>query len=464
MTDRPAPNRGVVRWAVVTLVAGVIGTVLVLTLAMDILEKRVEGVNPVLHVVELSEETDDPAIWGRNYPLHFEDYSRTVDVERTRFGGSDALPKAPTAADPRTEVARSKLENDPRLTRLWAGYGFAIDHREERGHAYMLDDQTFTERQQKPQPGACVQCHASVVTAYNALGGGDLAAGAAMMNAMPYPEARTHVDHPIACIDCHDPVTMELRITRPAFMEGIALVKAVEGAADFDVNRDASREEMRTFVCAQCHVEYYFKGTNTQLTYPWHQGRRADEILDYYDSIAFRDWQHAETGADMVKAQHPEFELWSQGIHARAGVSCVDCHMPYKRVGAKKITDHHVRSPLLNVDRSCRTCHPVPSDELIARAESIQARTIAMQDDALDRLIQFIDDIQAGAQAGVDDAQLAEARHRQRRASFLIDFVSSENSAGFHAPQEAGRLLFLSMQEILEGTRALHGDTSGETP
>jgi nitrite reductase (cytochrome c-552) len=385
-------------------------------------------------------------------------------MQRTRFGGSDALPRTPTAADPRSVVAQSKLDEDPRLARMWAGYAFAVDHREERGHAYMLDDQTFTGRQQKPQPGACVQCHASVVTAYRALGGGDLVAGFVRMNAMPYPEARTHVDHAIACIDCHEPATMRLRVTRPAFIEGIARVKAAEGVPDFDVNRDASRLEMRTFICAQCHVEYHFEGADMQLTYPWHEGRRADEILDYYDGIAFRDWQHAETGADMLKAQHPEFEMWSQGIHARAGVSCVDCHMPYKRAGAKKITDHHIRSPLLNIGNACQVCHPVPRDELLARAEAIQARTIEMQDGALDRLVRFIDDIRASADSGADPHRLDEARHRQRRASFLIDFVSSENSAGFHAPQEAARLLFLSMQEILEGTRALHAEPSSDTP
>lgn len=464
MTEKSAAQRSTMRWAIATTFFAAVATGLVLLLAMDILEKRVEGVNPVLHVVELNEDVADPAVWGRNYPLHYEDYSRTVDMQRTRFGGSEALPQAPNAADPRSTVAQSKIEEDTRLKTMWAGYGFSVDHREERGHAYMLEDQTYTGRQQKPQPGACMQCHASVVTAYRALGGGDLAAGATKMNTMPYAEARTHVDHSVACIDCHDPLTMQLRVTRPAFIEGIARVQNAAGEPNFNVNRDASQAQMRTFVCAQCHVEYYFKGADTQLTYPWDQGQRADEILEYYDTIGFRDWQHAETGADMLKAQHPEFEMWLQGVHARAGVSCVDCHMPYKRVGAKKITDHHVRSPLLNIGNSCQVCHPVPEDELLARAESIQATTMAMQDDALDRLIEFIDDIKAGASDGASDAQLADARRHQRRASFLIDFVSSENSAGFHAPQEAGRLLFQSMQEILEGTRALQGGASGEAP
>ena len=79
----------------------------------------------------------------------------------------------------------------------------------------------------------------------------------------------------------------------------------------------------------------------------------------------------------MLKAQHPEFEMWNQGIHARSGVACADCHMPYTRVGAQKISDHHVRSPLLNINRACQTCHKWPEEELKARAEAIQDRTFS---------------------------------------------------------------------------------------
>src|SRR5690606_21231572 len=152
-----------------------------------------------------------------------------------RYGGSEAVPRTPTEADPRSIVAQSRLEEDPRLRTMWAGYAFSQDFREERGHAYMLDDQTFTGRQQaSPQPGACMHCHASVYVPYRRLGGGDLFAGFERMNAMPYAEARTHVSHPVACIDCHDPQTMQLRVTRPAFIEGIRLVKAAQGVDDFD--------------------------------------------------------------------------------------------------------------------------------------------------------------------------------------------------------------------------------------
>src|SRR5690606_19139304 len=128
--------------------------------------------------------------------------------------------------------------------------------------------------------------------------------------------------------------------------------------------------------------------------YPWFNGLRADQILAYYEKVGFSDWKHKLSGADVLKAQHPEFELWNQGIHARSGVACADCHMPYKRVGATKISDHHVRSPLLNVDASCRTCHPMPAAELLKRAQHIQATTYELRGRALDAIVQFIGDIQ----------------------------------------------------------------------
>jgi nitrite reductase (cytochrome c-552) len=192
---------------------------------------------------------------------------RTVDQKRTRYGGSEAVPQTPSDVDPRSVVAQSRLEEDPRLKIMWAGYAFAKDFREERGHAYMLDDQTFTERQRvTKQRGTCLNCHASMYVAYMNAGGGDLVKGFDALNRMPYPEARKLVKHPVACIDCHDPQTMQLRLTRPAFMEGIRAVKALDGVANYDVNRTASRQEMRAYVCGQCHVEYYFKGTEKRLT------------------------------------------------------------------------------------------------------------------------------------------------------------------------------------------------------
>jgi nitrite reductase (cytochrome c-552) len=407
-------------------------------------------------VVELTENTEDPAIWGKDFPLQYDDYRRTVDQVRTKYGGSEALPHTPTHADPRSVVAQSRIEEDPRLKTMWAGYAFAKDFREERGHAYMLDDQTYTERQQAAkQPGTCLQCHASIVVPYTKLGNGDLIKGFEKLNQMPFAEARKLVTHPIACIDCHDPNTMQLRVTRPGFMEGIKALKASQGVANYDVNRDATRQEMRSFVCGQCHVEYYFKGPEKRVVYPWQNGLKVEQILAYYDAEKFKDWTHADTGAPVLKAQHPEFELWNQGIHARSGVACADCHMPYKREGALKISDHHVRSPLLSINRSCQTCHKWPEEELKSRAEAIQERTQKMRNEAMDALVALIGDLKAARASGAQSAEVTTAQDFQRKAQFYLDFVEAENSIGFHAPEEALRILGESINFARQGQLAL---------
>jgi nitrite reductase (cytochrome c-552) len=425
-------------------------------LLVNILERRTEARNPFYRVVELTDRTTDPAVWGKNFPLQWDGYRRTVDQVRTRFGGSEAVPRTPTQADPRSVVAQSRLEEDPRLRILWAGYAFARDFREERGHAYMLDDQTYTERQVAArQPGTCLHCHASVYVPYMELGNGDLIRGFERMNRMPFSEARRLVSHPVACIDCHAPDTMQLRVTRPGFIEGIRALKAAQGVKDYDVNTMATRQEMRAYVCGQCHVEYYFRGPEKRLVYPWARGLTVEQILAYYDAEGFRDWVHERSGAPVLKAQHPEFELWSQGIHARSGVACADCHMPYRRVGALKISDHHVRSPLLNVNAACQTCHRWPEDELRARVHAIQERTFELRHRAMDAVIALIGDIERAARAGRTEGDLARARDFQRKAQFYLDFVEAENSTGFHAPQEAARILGAAIDFARQGQVAV---------
>ncbi|QSQ22052.1 ammonia-forming cytochrome c nitrite reductase subunit c552 [Pyxidicoccus parkwayensis] len=411
-------------------------------LATNIFERKQEAKNPFFRVVELTDDTVDPAIWGKNFPLQYDMYLRTVDQVRTKYGGSEAVPHTPTQVDPRSVVAQSRLEEDPRLKRMWAGYAFSKDFREERGHAYMLSDQTFTERQQVThQPGACIHCHASSYTLYKKLGNGDLFKGFDAVNHLGYFEARKMVDHPVSCIDCHDSQTMQLRVTKPAFMLGMKRMKAAQGVQDYDVNRDATRQEMRSYVCGQCHVEYYFKGPEKTLTFPWDKGLKIENILAYYDENPHKDWVHAETGAPVLKAQHPEFEMWNQGIHASSGVACADCHMPYTRVGAQKISDHHVRSPLLNINHACQTCHHFSEAELRSRAEALQERTFRLRNQAMDALMGLLDDVKKAKAAGKTDAELAGVFALQRRGQFMLDFIEAENSMGFHAPEEAARIL-----------------------
>lgn len=446
--------RLIVLVALIAAVASIAGAALL----TNIFERKQEGRNPFFRVVELTDDTDDPAIWGKNFPLQYDGYKRTVDQVRTRYGGSEAIAKTPKDSDPRSIVAQSRLEEDPRLKTMWDGYAFAVDFREERGHAFMLEDQTFTQRQDVVrQPGSCVNCHASAYTAYKRLGNGDIFKGFDALNALGYGVARREVSHPVSCLDCHDAMTMALRVTRPALMNGLKAFKASQGVSDYDVNRDATRQEMRTYVCAQCHVEYYFKGEGKTLTYPWQNGLKIENILAYYDEVKHKDWVHKRTGADVLKAQHPEFEMFSQGVHARAGVSCADCHMPYKREGSMKISDHHVRSPLLNINQACQTCHKGDESELKFRAEAIQTRTYQMRDLAMNALIDLINQIEAAKNNGRPESDLLQPREYQRKAQFYLDFVEAENSMGFHAPAEAVRILGESINFTRLGLMSLSG-------
>jgi nitrite reductase (cytochrome c-552) len=453
------------RTLILAVVITAVATVVIAALLVNIFERRQEARTTFFRVVEITDDTEDPALWGKNFPLQYDSYRSTVDMQRTRYGGSEAFPQAPRDPDPRQVVTQSKIDEDPRLKRLWAGYPFSVDFREERGHAYMLLDQTYTRRVQEfKQPGACLNCHASTYVYMKQLGNGDIFAGFTKMNAIPYGEARKHVAHPVSCIDCHDPQTMRLRITRPAFIEGIRAYKHSVGITDYDPNRDASAQDMRSYVCGQCHVEYYFLGAERRLTYPWSKGLRADDIYQYYRENPHTDWTHAETGAPALKAQHPEFEMFNQGVHARSGVACADCHMPYRREGGMKISDHHVRSPMLNINRACQGCHHFPEEEMRARVENIQTRFFESRNIAMDAVVQLIDDIQRAKNdpATAAGANIERAREFQREAQFYLDFAEAENSTGFHAPQETMRVLMLAVDRARRGQLTIRGVPANE--
>jgi nitrite reductase (cytochrome c-552) len=446
--DDRARRRRRFNWILAGAVLGfALLTFAVAALLMNIFERRQEARNPYVRFVEVDENTTDPAVWGTNWPRQYESFMRTVDYERTRYGGSDAIP-------------RQKLDAYPWLRTMWAGHAFSIDYRESRGHAYALHDQDVTERvAQRPQPGACLHCHASIMPAYRHAGNGDVMEGFRRISVMPWSEARRYADeagnplvnHPVSCVDCHSPQNMALRVTRPGLINGLRAYMASQGRANYDVNRDATRQEMRTYVCAQCHVEYYFQPETKIVVFPWGKGLRVEQMVEYYDSVGFSDWTHGMTGGGMLKAQHPEFELWSQGIHAQAGVSCADCHMPYGREGAMKVSDHHVRSPMLNVRRACMSCHNVAETELVRRVATIQDRTHALIQRSGVALTDMINAIAAARAAGVPDAQLAQAVRLQREAQFRIDFIYSEGSHGFHASQESARILAEALDMARQG-------------
>jgi nitrite reductase (cytochrome c-552) len=492
-----------------------VATFVITYLLISIFRHKTEAANPYLRFVEVKQATTDPSFWGLNWPRELDQYRRTVEASRTNFGGGDAHPA-------------QKAQTLPFLTRMFSGYAFAIDYRDRRGHAYMLSDQENTKRvTERPQPGACLHCHASLIPTLVRLGGADPAAdhydeaairkGFEKLSTMPYSAAHGEVAktgswnpiegkpnefkqvagaHPVSCTDCHNAKSMRLEVNRPGFVAAIRAFKASQGVKDFNVNRDATRAEMRTYVCAQCHVEYYC-GPKTTLFFPWNNGIKVEQIESYYDGYKFPDghrfydWQHAETGAEILKAQHPEFEMWSQGVHSKSGVACADCHMPYIRQGAIKVSDHHVRSPLVMVNGSCQQCHNWSEDELKRRVQNIQATTFGMLTRAGQSLLDFLDtykplrkdfdaknrglaEQKAREKLGADpafaalpgaeqakklelaaksaltelwaahvaqDPKLKAIAELHRKAQWRLDFVAAENSMGFHAPQEGTRIL-----------------------
>jgi len=471
-------------WAGIAAGAAAVGTALVMALYANISTRMAEAREIGFKVAELDEKTVDPALWAKNFPRQFDGYEKTIERLSTKYGGAGPDPKP-----------ISKLEEDPKLVTIFSGYAFAIDYNRRRGHAYMLDDQRVTGRVTKAkQTGNCMHCHASNAVAYRqeglksgapgsldeALttpnGQAQLMRGLDAIAKMPFEEATKLVDHPVTCLDCHDPKTMVLRVTKPAFIRGIAALAAGtapvphllsiekwrkgDRSAPYDPNKLATRQEMRSMACGQCHVEYYC-GPKTTLFFPWNNGLKAEQIESYYDQYKFADghrfydWKHPKTGAEVLKAQHPEFETWSQGLHAKSGVSCADCHMPYVREGAIKVSDHHVRSPLLDISRSCQTCHRFPEEQIKANVLAIQDQHKALMERAEIALVHFIGEVEKARSKGVNDVALAQVFELQRKAQWRVDFVNAENSMGFHAPQESARILGESIDYSRQGEVAL---------
>ena len=436
-------------------------------LLVNIFERKQEGLTPYTIIKPVGEDDTDPAKWAVNWPKQFDSYNLTALKTSTRYGGHGGSEALPT----------EKIDRDPWLKRIFLGYAFSIDYRDRRGHAYMLEDQEATRRLTKPQSGSCIHCHASVMPLYRKLGDGDVFKGLDATHKMSYQETHKQLvetggAHPVSCVDCHVPNTMELRATRPGFIRGIRALaesdvpvphipsinrwRASDRKTPYDVNKSATRNEMRSFVCGQCHVEYYCSD-KMPLTFPWGQGLRADDIEKFWNDTKFPngdrffDFKHAETGAEVLKAQHPEFELWSQGVHARSGVACADCHMPYTREGASKVSDHWVRSPLLNINRACQVCHKFSESEIQARVDIIQDRNHELMQRAGAAIVEQIDAIKRAKEAQVPEERLRTSLELQRKAQWRLDFIAAENSMGFHAPQEAARVLGESIDFARQG-------------
>jgi len=365
------------------------------------------------------------------FPLQYTSYMKNEKMEDTKYSGSEK---------------RSKFDEDkePYLPILFNGYGFATEYNEDRGHVYALEDIRSVARITDKSVGSCLTCKSTAVPHLIEEMGDDYWGGNFNTDIWPAAEAMGH--SPIGCSDCHDPETMDLRITRPSFTKAMAS-KGVDIA-------DATKNDMRSYVCAQCHVEYYFAADNSEVTFPWSEGFKPEEMYEYYSTVAKesgfeKDWVHNVSGTPMLKAQHPDFETFSEGTHAKAGVACADCHMPYERVDdKKKITSHWWTSPLKTMDTSCTTCHANrDADELAGRVEEIQDAHMRALHEAEDVSITAHYYVNKMITSGIDEAKIKVAQEHVRKAQWMWDIVAAESSAGFHNPQGSMDTLRMSEDE-----------------
>jgi nitrite reductase (cytochrome c-552) len=410
----------------------------VFTLGMlyaSIMERRQEA-KVQAPMAEIGKFETDSDKWAVNWPREHSSWKEMEDdTSKTKYGG----------ADPRNYLSETTAN-----VILFAGYGFSKEYRQARGHSYTIEDVTSTARVNEKTPATCWTCKGPDVPRMMAEYGKDKVdnpdtaslqelalAGAGTFYGKKFSELKGEITHSVGCLDCHDPDTMRLRISRPA------LIEAFERKG-IDINT-VSHQEMRTLVCAQCHVEYYFKGEGKYLTFPWDLGQTPEQMQEYYDDADFKDWTHAISKADMVKMQHPDYEVYSTGVHAYRDVSCADCHMPYRTEGGAKFSDHHLQSPLLNVSNSCQVCHRWSEDEIVNRVEGIQDKVREGRDRA-ERAVAFAHfDIAACMEAGATEDELAPLRAYVRQAQLRWDYVAANNGMGFHSPGECMRILNASV-------------------
>ncbi len=405
----------------------VVAVFLIGLLAASIVERRQETFRVDL-VQPISEWEPRNAVWGVNFPRQYESY---LNTRRTDFKSEHA-----------GSMEIDYLERYPERVILWAGHPFSRDYKQGRGHYWAVHDVRESLRTTvETLPGTCWTCKSTDVPRVMA------EIGPAAFYASNIMTMGSQIVNHIGCQDCHDPKSMELRITRPALIEAFAR----QGK---DINQ-ATHQEMRSLVCAQCHVEYYFAGKGKYLTFPWDKGLSAEEVEKYFDTIEFGDWTHALSRAPMLKAQHPDYEIYSTGVHAARGVSCADCHMPYKSQGGQKFTDHHLRSPLADPSNSCGVCHRENEQTLIRDVVQRQNRVKQLMRIAERTIAAAHIEAKAAWDANATEEEMAPILKLIRHAQWRWDWVAAANGAGFHSPVESSRVLGTAIQKGEEARREL---------
>lgn len=388
----------------------------------------------------IDEGTVDPAAWGKLYPVQYEAWKKTAE------------PSAPGASKYKrgyeTGGARyDKLDEYPFLALLYNGWAFGAEYNEPRGHAYMLVDQHEVDHGRVKAGGSCLTCKTPYAPALQQRMGRDYFA-------KPYDEVHARIPRDqamlgVACIDCHNSRDMSLKISR-GFTLGVAL-----RALGRD-EKTLTRQEMRTLVCAQCHVTYSIPKDaamkSTDVYFPWQGSTWGDIpveniIRQIRSNPANLEWTQSVTGFKMGFIRHPEFELYSKkSAHWMAGVSCADCHMPPVKAGEGQVSDHQVTSPLKNGMKACRQCHE-------ESPQAMRDKVIAIQDRAVSQLIRSgyatatvaklfeIANKTKGTGKTIDLALYDQAKDAYLEAFYRVVFIGAENSVGFHNPPETERVL-----------------------
>ncbi|MCL2347242.1 MAG: ammonia-forming cytochrome c nitrite reductase subunit c552 [Planctomycetaceae bacterium] len=403
-------------WLFLLIVAGgVFGLGL---LVASVMEHRAEALKRSA-LFEIAPKEMDAEQWGRNYPRQYDSWHATQEMSFTsKYGGN---------------TRRDYLEETPANAILFAGYGFSKEYLQARGHWYTLEDVTHTKRVNEKTPASCWYCKSPDVPRLIGEWGVEKFAS------HTFDELKGQITHAISCYDCHEENTMKLRVLRPAIIEGFA--KQGKSINSF------THQEMRSIACAQCHSTYYFENDTNIVTFPWAKGLSVENIEQYYKEDGFSDWTHPISKTRMIKVRHPDYELFSTGVHAFQGLSCADCHMPYRTEGAEKFSDHHLQSPLANISRSCAVCHRWSEEEVRERVTSIQDKVREGRNRAEFAIAHAHFDIAAAAEAGATDEELAEARDLLRYAQMHWDFIAAANAMGFHSPQEAQRILATALDK-----------------
>ncbi|MDP1621780.1 MAG: ammonia-forming cytochrome c nitrite reductase [Bacteroidales bacterium] len=423
-------------WILWVLFFGTIIIVFLLgLLASSIVERKAEAEYVYKPKVNLEEYEPRNELWGENFPREYQSYLKTADTGfRSEFNGN---------------ATADALEHDPRMVVLWAGYAFSKDYYTPRGHYYAITDIRNTLRtgipkgpDDGPQPNTCWTCKSpDVPRLMEKMGPKEFYKG-------KWASKGHEVINYIGCADCHDPKTMDLRITRPA------LVEAFQSMGK-DISK-ATHQEMRSLVCAQCHVEYYFdkKRPNAldipYLTFPWKLGLSADSALKYYNTIGFTDFTHQISRAPILKAQHPDYEVFLTGIHAQRGVACADCHMPYIKEGGQKFTSHKITSPLENISNTCQVCHRESEETLRNNVYERQRKVKEIRDRAEILLVKAHVEAKAAWDAGAVAGEMDPLLQHIRNAQWYWDFAAAGHGNAFHSPVEVSRIIGLSMAESNE--------------